>query len=258
MNPLHLISAIILSVGALQSLICGGLILKNKGVNASANRLLAGILFFLAYRLGLELLQIINFGNFKSIYPYIPQFNWGYGVLVYWFTKAYLNPKYRFNLKTEAKHLIPVGIELLWTYLNHLKNVLIEQGYLGASWLGYESIEIWSNNPTQLLVAMLLIFYYSHKSIRLIELKTANDIGLIKDRVHWLDWILTRLKYYALICFIIVLLDLLFLDYEYTSIYRYPIFIMAIAITYWIGMMGYSKKDNTIYEQQMESTVPLD
>lgn len=243
MKPLDIVFAIFLSAGAIQGLIYGMLLWRNKGVNSTANKFLAAILFFFTYRLIVELLKIFGWGYYDWLYHILLEYNWIYGALIYLFVKSYVTPKYRFKLSTEWVHFIPVVVEFIWSNFIKTQNFFWDGTRESLSWLGYWGYVVWMHYPTQFVVTTGLVLFYTIKSTQLINEVIHERTYIIASSLKWIDHVVSVMKYFALSVLIIVLSDFLFLDYAFTKIYEYPIFIGMAALTYWLGLVGYSKRD---------------
>jgi len=243
MHPIDQVFSILLSIGALQGVVYGVLLWRNDGINENANKFLAAILFFFAYRLLVELLKIFGFGYYDWLYHVLLEYNWIYGALIFLFVKAYITPHYKFRWKTEWLHFLPVMIEFAWSNFIKTQNFFWDGTRESLSWLGYWGYVIWMHYPTQFVVTTALIIYYTSKSQKLIKRTIAEEQYIIRGSLDWAERLLSTMKYFALIVLVIVMSDFLFLDYAFTKIYVYPIFIGMAVITYWLGIEGFSKKD---------------
>ncbi|MEM1001447.1 MAG: helix-turn-helix transcriptional regulator [Bacteroidota bacterium] len=246
MKPLDTLFTILLSLGALQGSIYGVLLWKNNGINRTSNRFLAAILFFFSYRLIVELLKIFGFGNYDWLYHIFLEYNWIYGALIYLFVKAYITPNYQFKFKNEWLHFLPVIIEFAWSNFIKTQNFFWDGTRESLTWLGYWGYVVWMHYPTQFVITTALIIFYTSKSTNLIDDVTSNENYIEEGSLKWVENVLNIMKYFSLIVLVIVMSDFLFLDYAFTKVYEYPIFIVMAAITYWLGLEGFSKKDVSV------------
>jgi hypothetical protein len=115
MKPLELLLVILLSIGAIQGIIYGIILWRNKGQNSIANNFLATILFFFSYRLIVEILKLFGIGYYDFFYHILLEYNWIYGALIYFFVKAYATPNFKLNFKKDWIHFVPVAIEFVWS-----------------------------------------------------------------------------------------------------------------------------------------------
>lgn len=246
MKPLDTLFTVLLSLGALQGIIYGILLWKNNGINRTSNRFLAAILFFFSYRLIVELLKIFGLGYYDWLYHILLEYNWIYGALIYLFVKAYITPNYQFKFKNEWLHFLPVMIEFVWSNFIKTQNFFWDGTRESLSWLGYWGYVVWMHYPTQFVVTTALIIFYTVKSTKLIEDVTTEQNYIVEGSLTWVDNVLNVMKYFSFIVLVIVMSDFLFLDYAFTKIYEYPIFIGMAAITYWLGLEGFSKKEISV------------
>jgi AraC-like DNA-binding protein len=246
MKPFEIIFSIFLSAGAIQGLVFGILLWRDQGVNRTANKVLATILFFFTYRLLVELLKIFGFGYYDWLYHILLEYNWIYGALIYFFVKAYVTPNYRFRLKDEWIHFIPVLIEFFWSNFIKSQTFFWDGTKESLSWLGYWGYVVWMHYPTQFVLTTALIIFYTAKSTVLMKEVEHERSYIIPQALRWVHRVVTVLKYYALCVLVIVLSDFLFLDYAFTKIYEYPIFVGMAAITYWLGIQGYTHRNTPV------------
>jgi hypothetical protein len=231
MKPLNIIFCVFLILGIIQGLVFGIVLLRNRGHHRYAQKFLAILMFFFAYRLTVELLKILGLLENSWFQWLFMECNWLYPGLIYLFVRAFIKPQYKFNLATDWWHFLPVIIEICITALRNS-----QYGQMG---LALETI--WTNYPISFFISTLLIVYYCSKGISLIH-NSIKDGTLEKDPIKWLINFQVTLRNFSIIVFIIVLMDFLFLDYAYTRIYIYPIFIGFAGITYWLGIEGVSKR----------------
>ena len=246
MEALDLVLIILLALGALQGTIYGGILWQNNSPNKTANRFLATILFFFSYRLIVELLKILGIGNYDVFYHLFIELNWIYGALIYFFVKAYITPNFRFQLKKEWVHFIPVSIEIVWSIFIKTQNFYWDGTRESLSWLGYYGYIVWMHYPVMYIVAALLIFYYTLKADRLLSDSDSKNIKTLTSNTRWISRILKVLRYFSVIMIVIVLIDFLFFDYAFNRKYHYPIFIGMAIITYWLGIEGFNRKNEVI------------
>jgi AraC-like DNA-binding protein len=250
MHPIDLIFSFFLSAGALQGVIFGILLWRNKGINETSNRFLSAILFFFSYRLIVELLKIWGYGHYDWLYHILLEYNWIYGALIFLFVKSYVTPNYRFSLKDEYIHFIPVTLEIIWSFFIKSQNFYWDGTRESLSWLGYWGYVVWMHYPTQFLIAMGLVLFYTIRSTKLMRIATEENSYIIAGSLEWIDQVITVMKYFAFVVLVIVTADFLFLDYAFTKVYQYPIFIILAGITYWLGIAGFGKKDQPVIKQK--------
>lgn len=246
MKSLDLVVSVILSLGALQGIIYGIILWRGSSINTTANRLLATILFFFSYRLFVEVLKLYGLGYYDWLYHILLEYNWIYGALIFLFVKALVTPNYNFQFKEEWQHFIPVGIEFIWSNFIKTQNFFWDGTRESLSWLGYWGYVVWMHYPTQFVVTTALIIFYTVKANQLISKVTNETNYIVPNSLKWIDRVVTVMKYFAISVLVIVMADFMFLDYAFTKIYEYPIFIGMAGITYWLGLAGFSEKNTVV------------
>jgi len=232
MKPLDLLFCIFLALGIIQGLIFAGILVKQQGKLQQAQRFLAIIMCFFAYRLSVELLKLLGYLDDSLLSWTFLELNWLYGSLIYLFVRALVSPKIGFTLSQDWWHLLPVLLEISIASIIHLTG-----GSADTTDPKHHLTAFWTSYPIPFFISMLLIIYYSVKSLNIIH-KSSKDETLDKSSIKWLIGLLVILRNFSVIVFIIVLMDFLFLDYVYTKIYLYPIFMGMAALTYWLGLEG--------------------
>ena len=232
---------ILLAIGAIQGLIYGSILWSTKTIHKTANRFLAAILFFFAYRLIAEVLHFFGLGRYDTWYYILLEFNWIYGALIYFFAISYVNPK--FKLRTHHWiHFLPVIIEVTWSFFIKTQNFYWDGTRESLSWLGYWGYVVWMHYPTMYIVSGLLIIWYSYRALKV--LKFPPEIAgfkLLKERTRWIKRVVIALAAFSCLFTIITLVDFLFFDYAF-NFFGYPIFIIMAIITYWLGLEGFSRR----------------
>jgi len=245
-KPFEIILTIVLSIGAIQGIIYGGILWKNQNINNIANKFLAIILWFFAYRLLVEVLKLFGIGNYDVWYHILLEYNWIYGALVYFFVKAYVTPNFKLNLKSDWIHFLPVIFEFLWSNFIKSQNFFWDGTKDSLSALGYWGYVVWMHWPTQYIISTLLIIFYSYKSEKLIVQPSTDTYEIVTENTSWIKRVLKLMKFYSVIVILVVLVDFIFFDYAFNAKYHYPIFIGMALITYWLGLEGFNKKDKEI------------
>ena len=242
MKSLELFLTILLSIGATQGIVYGVILVKKNAKNSIANRFLAAILFFFSYRLIVEICKLFGYGFFDFWYHIFIEFNWIYGALIYFFVKAATAPNFKFRIQKEWIHFLPVFLEFGWSIFIKSQNFYWDGTRESLSWLGYYGYILWMHYPTMYVIAGLLIVFYSVKSSKFIQYqKTKNFIDAVS--IRWIETVLKVLKYYALGLILVVLIDLIWFNYAFQQIYRYPLFAGLAIITYWLGLVGFNKRN---------------
>lgn len=246
MKPLEVLLTVLLCIGAIQGLIYGIILWRNKSQNSIAHKFLAAILFFFSYRLLVEILTLFNIGFYDFWYHFLIEYNWIYGALIYFFVKAYITPNFKLNLKKDWIHFLPVFIEFIWSNFIKSQNFYWDGTRESLSWLGYYGYITWMHYPTMYVVSGLLIIYYSFKAEKLLKVDNYETFEIITEHTLWIKRVLKVLRYFSILIIVIVLIDLIFFDYAFNQWYRYPLFIIMALITYWLGIEGFSKRNKSV------------
>lgn len=246
MEPLKILLVVLLSIGAIQGIVYGIILWLYKGQNKVANRFLATILFFFSYRLIVEVLKLFYIGFYDFWYHILLEFNWIYGALIYFFVKALVTPNFKLKFKRDWIHFLPVIIEFIWSNFIKTQNFFWDGTRESLTWLGYYGYVVWMQYPTQYIVCTCLIVYYTMKSEKLLQTANNDTVKVIPQQTKWILRILKVLRIYSILVIVIVLTDLFFFDYAFNKWYHYPVFIGMALVTYWLGLEGFNKKDNSI------------
>ncbi len=239
MKLLEIILVILLCVGGIQGFVYGIILWNRNNLNTSANRFLAAILFFFSYRLFVEVLKLFGIGFYDIWYHLFLEFNWIYGVLIYFFVKAYLIPNFKIQLKRDWIHFLPVIIEFIWSNYIKSQNFFWDGTRESLTWLGYWGYVVWMHYPTMYIICGLLIIYYGVNSRKLL---LSNTDVAHKEKTKWIHRILIILITYSVLLITIVTIDLLFFNYAFEKFYTYPLFVGMALITYWLGIEGFYRK----------------
>lgn len=239
---------LLLALGATQGIVYGGILLRSTANNKMANRILAIILFFLSYRLLVQILRLYGLGYYDGWYYVMLDFSWIHGPLLYFYVKSHLNTDFKFK-KSDLPHLIPFVIQVSFSIFVRLQNLYWDGTRESLSWLGYWGYVVWMNLCTIYLVASILIIVYATKSQKLVRLQEQKK-SYSKERMIWLRRVLLAFKIYFSLVMGILVVDLIvtgssdFMSYFYfTKFYYYPFFIGISGLTYWLGLEGYKRKD---------------
>ena len=251
-KPLEIILSIILSIGAIQGIIYGITLWRNQGPNKIANKFLAVILWFFAYRLLVEVFGLFGIGTYDAWYHILLEYNWAYGALIFFFVKASVTPNFKLNLRKDWVHFLPVVIEFAWSNFIKSQNFYWDGTRESLTWLGYWGYVVWMHYPTMYIVCAALIIFYSKKAEVLIANANATGITEGKSKTKWLRWFLLILRYFSILIIVIVLTDLIFFDYAFNRTYNYPLFIVLAIITYGLGLVGFSKRNESIIKHKVE------
>lgn len=251
MDAKELFFVILLSIGALQGIIYGIILWRYDAINKTANKFLAAILFFFAYRLFVEVLKLFGIGYYDFFYHVLLEYNWIYGALIYFFVKAYITPRFKLQLKNDWIHFIPVIIEFVWSNFIKTQNFYWDGTRESLTWLGYWGYVVWMQLPTQYVISALLIVIYIIKSERLLKINETENYTLIPEKVTWISRVLKVMKFYSILVIVVVLVDYVFFNYAFNRSYHYPLFIGMALITYWLGIEGFNKKDEYAIKEKV-------
>ena len=213
-----------------------------------ANRILGTILFFLSYRLLVQILRLFGLGRYDGWYYIMLDFSWIHGALLYFYVKSYLTYNFRFK-KTDILHFIPFVVQVAFSIFVRLQNLYWEGTRESLSWLGYWGYVVWMNLSTIYFVASILIICYAYKAQSVIKIVGENTT-VSGGHLNWLNRVLLAFKVYFSIVLVILIVDLLVINkadftsyFYFTQFYYYPFFIGISGLTYWLGLAGYKRKD---------------
>ncbi|WP_421807661.1 helix-turn-helix domain-containing protein [Flagellimonas sp.] len=240
---------ILLAIGSIQGLIYGFILLNSTKHNRLANRILAIILLLLSYRLSIQIMRLFGLGYYDGWYYIMIDISWVYGALIYFYTKAQTQSNYKFSRK-DWIHFLPVTIQIFCSVFVRLQNLYWDGTKESLSWLGYYGYVVWMNNSTIYIVASILIIVYAYKSQKL--LNSVNEkFEISSTKLAWIKRIIKSfLIYFSLVLFVL-LVDLVIYKsandgsyFYFTRFYYYPFFIGIAIITYWIGVEGFSRRND--------------
>lgn len=256
MNSSTTIIVMLLSIGAFQGIIFGGIMLKAKG-NRIANRLLAIILFLFAYRLIVQIMRLFGLGYYDGWYYLMLDLSWVNGALLYFYVKSQLTPEFKFK-RSDWVHFIPLIIQIACSVFVRLQNLYWDGTKESLSWLGYWGYVVWMNNSTIYIITSLLIIFYAFKAEKLLTVSSALKLSI--DHELWIKRILFSFKWFFTLVLTILLIDLivynLYTDKSYhyfIRFYYYPFFIGISVLTYWLGIEGFKRKDQGFKPNQQLS-----
>ncbi|MEL6721040.1 MAG: helix-turn-helix transcriptional regulator [Bacteroidota bacterium] len=247
---------ILLAIGAVQGIVLGSMLFTHKSTNRRANRILAILLFFMAYRL------LIESGNSYGIgwvthwsYQFLLEYNWIYGALIFFYVRSYLGiqPKWK---RKDFWHFVPVLVEVLFSFWVKLQNFYWDGTIESLSPFGSWSYQIWEHTPLQFVVAGGLILFYSIKAHQLLQEIQANEqINLLDNSLKWIKQILRVYQGFSILLLLTVLTDYLFSDYAFNSFYQFPVYIIMAILTYWLGLQAYLKRNETVLKKVKSSAL---
>ncbi len=240
-----IIIAILLCIGAVQGLVFGAILMRSA---TTANRLLAVILFFLSYRLTVQVMRLFGLGYYDGWYYLMLDLSWVNGALLYFYARAQVIPDFKIRGR-DWWHFFPLALQIVCSIFVRLQNLYWDGTRESLSWLGYWGYVVWMNNSTIYLVASGLIVGYAILAQRSLENPPA---GVLVDstRLAWIKRIIAVFKWYFAAVLVILLLDFLVFRlfdggsyFYFIRFYYYPFFIGLSGLTYWIGMEGFRRKD---------------
>ena len=253
MSLLNTLTIVLFSIGAVQGVVYGVILLRSNTVNKTANRFLAAILFLLAYRLTIQSLRLLDLGHYDIYYYFMVDLSWVSGALLYFYVQALVIPQFKLR-RSDLIHFVPVGIQLSFSVFVRLQNLYWDGTRESLSWAGYWGYAVWMNYSTIYVIASILIIVYAFKSMKVLRAVPQN-VELASRRIQWIKRITLSFKGYFAIVLAILLIDLsLFIfinraDYNHTyfyfeRFYYYPFFSGISILTYWLGLEGYKRKDD--------------
>ena len=262
MSVSNTIIIILLSLGCAQGILYGGILIRSTGNNKMANRILGTILFFLSYRLLVQILRLFGLGRYDGWYYIMLDFSWIHGPLLYFYVKSYLTQNFKFK-KRDLVHFVPFVVQIAFSIFVRLQNLYWEGTRESLSWLGYWGYVVWMNLSTIYFVASILIIGYANKSQNFIK-SVSENATVSGEHLHWLKRVLLAFKVYFTLVLLILIVDLLVINqanftsyFYFTQFYYYPFFIGISGLTYWLGLAGYRRKDSkfqksAVTEEELE------
>lgn len=240
---------LLLSIGSIQGVIYGFILFNSTHHNKMANRILGAILILLSYRLLVQVMRLFGLGHYDSWYYLMIDLSWVHGALIYFYTRAQTQPNLRFFRK-DWVHFLPLVVQILFSVFVRLQNLYWDGTRESLSWLGYYGYVLWMNNSTIYIVASTLIIFYSYKSLKV--LSSLNGSFYIADnKLKWIKRIIFSFLAYFSLILLVLLIDLIVYQsvnegsyFYFTRFYYYPFFIGISILTYWIGLEGFSRRND--------------
>lgn len=262
MEIVKILIILLLAIGSIQGLIYGLILFKSTSQNKLANRILAIILFLFSYRLTIQIMRLFGLGYYDSWYYIMIDISWVYGSIIYFYTKSHTQYHFTFR-KKDWIHFLPVSIQIICSIFVRLQNLYWDGTRESLSWLGYYGYVIWMNNSTIYIVASSLIILYTFQSRKLLNGLSANfEINPIK-LIRIKRIIMSFLIYFSIVL-LVLLSDLIIYKsvndgsyFYFTRFYYYPFFIGIAVLTYWIGLEGFSRRNDPELVTKTNS-VPVD
>ena len=238
-----------MTIGSVQGIVYSIILFKSTDYNKTANRILATILLLLSYRLLVQILRLFGLGYYDGWYYIMIDLSWIHGALIYFYTKAQTQPNVTFSRKHWI-HFLPVVLQVIFSIFVRLQNLYWDGTRESLSWLGYYGYVVWMNNSTIYIIASALIIFYTYKSKKVLNsIDQSFEIPAIK--LNWIKRIINSFLVYFLIVLVVLLVDLAIFKsandgsyYYFTRFYYYPFFIGMAALTYWIGLEGFSRRND--------------
>lgn len=253
MEALEVLLVVLLAAGAIQGITFGIILWRSQGPHAIANRFLAAILFFFSYRLIVETMKIFELGRYDIWYHILLEYNWIYGPLLYLFVLSYVSPKFKLK-RIHLLHFIPVVIEVIWSFFIKSQNFYWDGTRESLSWLGYWGYVVWMHYPTMYVISASLIAVYARKSLKVLNAALGDpQIRIIPEKVHWIKRVIHVLQIFTVLYLIGIGIDYFFFNYDSNLFYGHPVFIGMAAITYWMGLEGFSRRHTSAF--RTEATV---
>ncbi|MEL6972915.1 MAG: helix-turn-helix transcriptional regulator [Bacteroidota bacterium] len=249
---------LILTIGAVQGIVFSVILFKSTECNKTANRILASILLLLSYRLLVQTLRLFGLGHYDGWYYVMIDLSWVHGALLYFYTKAQTQPNFRFSRK-DLIHFLPVVLQVIISVFVRLQNLYWDGTKESLSWLGYHAYIVWMNNSTIYIVASILIIFYAYQSKKLLN-AVGESFEIPASKLSWIGRIITSFLVYFLLVLIVLLVDLAAFKsvtnqwyFYFNRFYYYPFFIGMAVLTYWIGLAGFSRRNDP--EIAVKSTI---
>ena len=239
------LTIVLLSVGAIQGLVVGTVLLRSDSPNRTANRFLAAILFLFAYRLLVQIVAFFGVGDYDGWYYVLIDLSWVNGPLLYFYVLALVRPRTSLR-KKDGIHFLPVTLQVCMSVFVRLQNLYWDGTRESLTWAGYWGYVVWMNYPTIYIVASLLIVGYAIAALRVLQVPEPG-VMIDLNQAQWIKRIvLSFALYFALVCAVLVvdLIAALGTNYYYfTRFFYYPFFGGLSILTYWIGIEGYRRMD---------------
>jgi len=236
--------AILLSIGAVQGLVYGIRLLRKEERPKTANQLLACILFFLSYRLLIQVLRLFELGHYDTWYYFMIDMGWINAPLLYFYVRAQVENNFKWK-KKHLLHLIPFVLQVSISIFVRLQNLYWDGTKDSLSTMGYYGYAIWMNMPTNYVIASLLIVIYTTIALGLIKEKKEHTDPALKK---WLTQMMRSFQIYFALVLGTLLVDFFlfedaqFMSYFYfTQFFYFPFFIGMAGLIYWLGFSGYHK-----------------
>jgi len=194
-------------------------------------------------------MRLFGLGYYDSWYYIMIDLSWIYGALIYLYTRAQTQSKYKFSRK-DWIHFLPVIIQIICSVFVRMQNLYWDGTKESLSWLGYYGYVVWMNNSTIYIVASILIIFYAFKSQKLLS-SLDEKFEIDPTKLTWIKRIIKSFLVYFSLVLLVLLVDLVIYKtindgsyFYFTRFYYYPFFIGIAIITYWIGLEGFSRRND--------------
>ncbi|MHA7057829.1 helix-turn-helix domain-containing protein [Aquimarina sp. M1] len=194
-------------------------------------------------------MRLFGLGYYDGWYYIMIDLSWIHGALLYFYTKAQTQPSLKLK-KKDWFHFLPVVVQILVSVFVRLQNLYWDGTRESLSWLGYYGYVVWMNNATIYIIASILIIYYAYKSRSM--LNSIQESYKITDiKLKWIKQIINSFLVYFSLVLLVLLVDLILYKsvnessyFYFTRFYYYPFFIGMAILTYWIGIEGFSRRND--------------
>ena len=258
MNTFTVLTIVLFTVGAVQGIVFGLILLGSSPQNRIANRFLAGILFLLSYRLIIQTFRLFGLGYYDTWYYFMLDLSWVNGALLYFYVKALVTPHFKLN-RSDAIHLLPLAVQVCMSVFVRLQNIYWDGTRESLSFAGYWGYVVWMNYSTIYIIAALLIVTYVFHARKLLT-HLSDRIAIDLKRIVWINRILISFGIYFFTVLCILLVDLIVYNvalnqayFYFERFYYYPFFGGLSILTYWLGIEGFSRKDDKgLYQARID------
>jgi len=194
-------------------------------------------------------MRLFGLGYYDSWYYIMIDISWVYGALIYLYTRAQTQSNYKFSRK-DWIHFLPVIIQIICSVFVRMQNLYWDGTKESLSWLGYYGYVVWMNNSTIYIVASILIIFYAFKSKKLLS-SLGEKFEIDTTKLAWIKRIIKSFLVYFSLVLLVLVVDLVIYKtindgsyFYFTRFYYYPFFIGIAIITYWIGLEGFSRRND--------------
>ncbi|MEZ5040280.1 MAG: AraC family transcriptional regulator [Saprospiraceae bacterium] len=240
----------LLFFGALQGAVMGGILFRSKAARKHANRFLALLLFFFAYRLTMVGMEV-SYTHWT--YHVFLEYNWIYGALLFFYVRSYIQHDMGWQ-QGDWRHFVPVGLEFIFANYVKIQNFYWDGTTASLSWAGNHAYILWMHTPFQLVIFAGVILFYVRKGQQLLlGAKVGNESSLLPESLHWIQLILKAYFVYAFTVIFIGLVDYFFFNFAFNPFYTYPTYLILAGLTYWLALQGFARRN-----EALRSKTPFD